>query len=95
MSVQAAPARIVEQTVIGGVLAKLALFSLMLAVGPIGTYFGMTWYITKDTNIAAIAAIVVANLVLVGYIMVAIAEDMQDQLQTQQAKEKLEVRKTQ
>jgi vacuolar ATPase assembly integral membrane protein VMA21 len=48
-----------------------------------------------DTNIAAIGAIVVANLVLVGYILVAINEDKQDQLQSEQAKEKLETRKTQ
>ncbi|KZO98000.1 hypothetical protein CALVIDRAFT_597006 [Calocera viscosa TUFC12733] len=94
MSIQAAPARITEQVVAGGVLAKLAFFSVMLALGPIGTFYGVKWYVTEDTNLAAIAAIVVANIILVGYILVAINEDKQDQLQTQQAKEKMETRKT-
>ncbi|KZT62916.1 hypothetical protein CALCODRAFT_513805 [Calocera cornea HHB12733] len=95
MSIQAASARIAEHTVIGGVLAKLALFSLMLALGPISTFYGVKWYITEDTNLAAIGAIVVANLILVAYILVAINEDKEDQRQLQQAKEKLETRKTQ
>ncbi|KAI8098685.1 vacuolar ATPase assembly integral membrane protein VMA21 [Halteromyces radiatus] len=60
------------------VIFKLLGFSALLFVGPIATY-----YYTVDTlfsgnsNYAAGAAALVANLVVIAYILVAMVEDMQ------------------
>ncbi|WWD22525.1 hypothetical protein CI109_107018 [Kwoniella shandongensis] len=75
------------------VLFKLILFTVLMAVVPIGTYFGTLkfngkWsfflslrttatsnYSHRSTTISAIAAIVAANIILVGYVVVAFRED--------------------
>ncbi|PVG03504.1 hypothetical protein CPB86DRAFT_748768 [Serendipita vermifera] len=78
MSEQVAAAKLSDQVEQGGVLAKLLTFSLLLAVVPISTFFGTQWYITPGNTIyPAIAAVVSANIILVGYVIVAIREDSQ------------------
>ncbi|WVQ62661.1 uncharacterized protein L199_000808 [Kwoniella botswanensis] len=60
------------ETVQPAVLYKLIIFAVLMAVAPIGTYFTVLTYFTKGNTIAsAIAAIIAANLVLIGYIVVA------------------------
>ncbi|CAG8630322.1 1088_t:CDS:2 [Acaulospora colombiana] len=70
MSEQVAAAKLSNQVEQGGVLAKLLAFSFLLAVVPISAYFGTQWYITP-------AAVLSANLILVGYVIVAVREDSQ------------------
>ncbi|OXG84280.1 vacuolar ATPase assembly integral membrane protein VMA21 [Cryptococcus neoformans Gb118] len=58
------------------VLYKLVLFALLMAVVPIATYFGTLNYLWDgSTTFAAISAIAAANLILVGYVVVAFRED--------------------
>lgn len=58
------------------VLYKLVLFALLMAVVPIGTYFSTLNYLWDgSTTFAAISAIAAANLILVGYVVVAFRED--------------------
>ncbi|WWC85839.1 uncharacterized protein L201_000706 [Kwoniella dendrophila CBS 6074] len=59
-------------TVQPAVLYKLIIFALAMAIAPIGTYFLVLNYFSKGNTIAsAISAIIAANIVLVGYIVVA------------------------
>ncbi|TPX55660.1 hypothetical protein PhCBS80983_g05145 [Powellomyces hirtus] len=63
----------------GAVLAKLILFSVLLFVLPIGTYFAtLDRLFGGNPNYSAIAAVVVANLVVVAYVVVAFLEDQGD-----------------
>ncbi|KAL0243785.1 hypothetical protein I308_105046 [Cryptococcus tetragattii IND107] len=58
------------------VLYKLVLFALLMAVVPIATYFGTLNRLWQgSTTWAAISAIAAANLILVGYVVVAFRED--------------------
>ncbi|KAG8761902.1 hypothetical protein FRC19_004865 [Serendipita sp. 401] len=76
MAEQAAASKISEQTAQGGVLAKLAIFSLSLAVLPVTAYFGTQWYLGSGNTIyPAISAVIIANIILVSYVIVAIRED--------------------
>nr|XP_018266713.1 uncharacterized protein I303_00688 [Kwoniella dejecticola CBS 10117]OBR88871.1 hypothetical protein I303_00688 [Kwoniella dejecticola CBS 10117] len=59
------------------VLYKLIIFAVAMAVVPIGTYYFVLSYTKGNTIASAIAAIITANLVLVGYIIVAWLEDSQ------------------
>ncbi|KAF8339208.1 uncharacterized protein EI90DRAFT_2877107, partial [Cantharellus anzutake] len=60
----------------GGALAKLLTFAISLAVVPICSYFMSLTYVWRgNANYAAITAIVMANVVLVSYIIVSILED--------------------
>ncbi|KIY46609.1 hypothetical protein FISHEDRAFT_5789, partial [Fistulina hepatica ATCC 64428] len=57
-------------------LVKLVIFSLVLGILPLVSYFGskvMLW--DGNSTYAAVTAIVAANLVLVAYIFSALAED--------------------
>lgn len=76
---------------------KLILFSILILVGPIATYFGtlnrlfngmdsvidLNWHPIIEltlsdlgnANYAAAASVIVANLVIFGYVIVAIIED--------------------
>lgn len=72
---------------------KLVVFAILMAVAPIGTYFGSLHYVWSGLSTrpidgswltvvgsstkAAISAVVAANIVLVGYVWVAFAEDAQ------------------
>ncbi|TDL29722.1 hypothetical protein BD410DRAFT_892966 [Rickenella mellea] len=76
MSAQVAPARVVDQAANGGVLIKLIIFSLSLAIVPISMYFGSLKYVWNgNSTYAAMSAIFAANIVLVSYIIVSILED--------------------
>ncbi|GAA5840317.1 hypothetical protein JCM3766R1_001456 [Sporobolomyces carnicolor] len=57
------------------VVWKLALFTLLMIIGPIGTYFLSLNYYFHDPTPSAISAALVANLVLVGFVVVAFLED--------------------
>ncbi|WVO23422.1 uncharacterized protein IAS62_004775 [Cryptococcus decagattii] len=58
------------------VLYKLVLFALLMAVVPIATYFGTLNHLWQgSTTPAAISAIAAANLILVGYVVLAFRED--------------------
>ncbi|RSH81456.1 vacuolar ATPase assembly integral membrane protein vma21 [Saitozyma podzolica] len=58
------------------VLYKLIIFALLMAIAPIGTYFSSLNYLWEgSTTLAAISAVVAANIVLVGYVVVAFRED--------------------
>ncbi|KAK8845575.1 hypothetical protein IAR55_006290 [Kwoniella newhampshirensis] len=56
------------------VLYKLIFFTVLMAVVPIATYFGsLRW--KGSTTYAAISAVLAANVILVGYVVVAFRED--------------------
>ncbi|EIW66581.1 hypothetical protein M231_02233 [Tremella mesenterica] len=60
------------------VLWKLILFAILMAVVPIGTYFSsLRFLFDGSTTFSAIAAIIAANIVLVGYVIIAFREDSQ------------------
>ncbi|GAA5944900.1 Vma21p [Sporobolomyces koalae] len=60
------------------VVWKLAIFTLMMIVGPIGTYFVTLHHYFHDPTKSAITAALVANLVLIGFVVVAFLEDQDD-----------------
>jgi len=76
MSNQAAIGKVTAEAAQGGVLIKLVIFSLSLAIVPITSYFASLKYIwSGNATFAAITAVFSANLVLVTYICVSIMED--------------------
>ncbi|WVQ76183.1 hypothetical protein IAR50_005843 [Cryptococcus sp. DSM 104548] len=65
------------ETVHPAVLGKLITFAVLMAVVPIGTYFGSLNYVWDgSTTFSAISAIVAANVILVGYVVLAFREDL-------------------
>ncbi|KIM29409.1 hypothetical protein M408DRAFT_328683 [Serendipita vermifera MAFF 305830] len=87
MAEQVAATKISEKAEEGGVLAKLMIFSLALGIAPITAYFGTQKYLTPDNSIyPAVAAVVVANIILFGYVIVAFREDAQAQKMAQTRK---------
>ncbi|KAK1926109.1 VMA21-like domain-containing protein, partial [Papiliotrema laurentii] len=59
------------------VLYKLVLFAILMAVVPIGTYFGtLSHLFNGNTTYSAISAVLAANVVLVGYVVVAFREEV-------------------
>ncbi|KAI9812425.1 MAG: vacuolar ATPase assembly integral membrane protein vma21 [Pycnora praestabilis] len=63
------------------VILKLLGFTFAMIVGPIGTYFATLHTIFKgNSTVAGAAAAVIANVVLVGYILVAMREDQSEAL---------------
>ncbi|KAI0069124.1 hypothetical protein BV25DRAFT_1986646 [Artomyces pyxidatus] len=88
MSAQIASAKVTEQAAQGGVLLKLILFSLSLGIVPLSSYFLSEKYIWNgNSNLAAITAVVAANIVLVAYIVLSMFEDNEDQQKAARAKE--------
>jgi len=76
MNEQAAMSKANADMVQGGVLVKLIIFSVTLGVLPIGSYFLSLEYLWKgNPTLAAITAIITANVVLVVYIITAVLED--------------------
>lgn len=66
-----------SQGVQPAVLWKLIIFSILMAVVPIGTYFSSLHYLFDgSTTYAGIAAVIAANTVLVGYVVLAFREDV-------------------
>ncbi|KAK6068702.1 vacuolar ATPase assembly integral membrane protein VMA21 [Seiridium cupressi] len=63
------------------VIVKLLAFTLAMIVVPIGSYFATvnTLFKGNSTYAGALAAIM-ANVVLIGYVVVAYTEDQSDQL---------------
>ncbi|KAL7267025.1 vacuolar ATPase assembly integral membrane protein vma21 [Rhizina undulata] len=60
----------------GAVLAKLLFFTLAMVVAPLGSYYLTLWTIFKGNNtFAGATAAIVANIVLVSYVIVAMRED--------------------
>ncbi|OAV89341.1 hypothetical protein, variant [Puccinia triticina 1-1 BBBD Race 1] len=61
-------------------IVKLGIASLAMAILPIGTYFGTLGRVFEESNTtaAAISAIVVTNLILIGFILAAVAESDPD-----------------
>ncbi|EJD01447.1 uncharacterized protein FOMMEDRAFT_88895 [Fomitiporia mediterranea MF3/22] len=61
-----------------GVLLRLIVFAISLAVVPLSTYYGTQRFVWKgDSTFAAISAVFVANVVLVAYIAISVYEDKQ------------------
>ncbi|KAI1188860.1 hypothetical protein F5B17DRAFT_393683 [Nemania serpens] len=71
------------------VILKLLAFTLAMVVIPIGSYFLTirTIFHGNSTYAGALAA-VLANVVLVGYIIVAMNEDQSDQLEAEKKQKK-------
>ncbi|KAK4185980.1 VMA21-like domain-containing protein [Podospora australis] len=76
------------------VIFKLLAFTLAMIVVPIGSYFATvdTLFKGNSTYAGALAAIM-ANAVLIGYIVVAMAEDQSDQLEGGSGKPKTDNKK--
>ncbi|KAI8815809.1 uncharacterized protein EV422DRAFT_572400 [Fimicolochytrium jonesii] len=64
----------------GAVIAKLVIFSFLLFFLPLATYFGtLNRLYNGNQNYSAISAVIVANLVVFAYVVVAFLEDHGDQ----------------
>ncbi|KAK4333705.1 Vacuolar ATPase assembly integral membrane protein VMA21 [Rhodotorula toruloides] len=63
------------------VVTKLAIFTLAMVLLPIGTYYLTRDFLFGPQNLTypAIAAVTVANLILVGFVYVAFREDQVEQ----------------
>ncbi|CAD6583446.1 MAG: hypothetical protein TREMPRED_003569, partial [Tremellales sp. Tagirdzhanova-0007] len=77
MSTRVASGKMAEgNTIQPSILYKLILFAILMAVAPIGTYFGSLRYVWNGSSTpSAISAVIAANIVLVGYVVVAFRED--------------------
>ncbi|KAH9938561.1 uncharacterized protein B0H18DRAFT_967781 [Fomitopsis serialis] len=77
MSGQVAAANVAGQAARqSGILVKLLIFAAALATAPISSYFLSKDYLWDgNTVLAAITAIVAANVVLVSYIVMSIREE--------------------
>ncbi|KAF5364245.1 hypothetical protein D9756_000733 [Leucocoprinus leucothites] len=79
MSEQAAVSQIQANTASKGVLAKLLFFSVSLGVIPLTSYYTSLKYISEgNSTVAAITAVVAANVVLIAYIITSLLEDSKD-----------------
>lgn len=71
------------------VIYKLLAFTFAMIVVPIGSYFvTVNTIFSGNSSLAGGLAAVVANVVLVGYIIVAMREDQSDILQPESKKDK-------
>ncbi|EJD48578.1 hypothetical protein AURDEDRAFT_162535 [Auricularia subglabra TFB-10046 SS5] len=76
MSEKVAPAQVAKQAEAGGALTKLLVFSVALAVVPVGSYFlSINYVYNGNATYAAITAVVAANLVFAAFIVAAVSED--------------------
>ncbi|KAI3640063.1 hypothetical protein MIR68_000941 [Amoeboaphelidium protococcarum] len=65
-----------QSRVSGSVFAKLILFTALMLIAPLGTYFYTTKYMFGgNTTYGAIAAVAVTNIVMIGYVILAYSED--------------------
>ncbi|KAI5927637.1 VMA21-like domain-containing protein [Camillea tinctor] len=66
------------------VILKLLAFTLAMVVVPIGSYFATVHTLFKgNSTYAGALAAIMANVVLVGYVVVAMSEDQTEQLEAQ------------
>ncbi|KAF5023150.1 hypothetical protein F66182_4783 [Fusarium sp. NRRL 66182] len=71
------------------VIYKLLAFTFAMIVIPIGSYFlTVNTVFSGNSSLAGGLAAVVANVVLVGYIIVAMKEDQSEQLKPESKKDK-------
>ncbi|TVY84993.1 Vacuolar ATPase assembly integral membrane protein VMA21 [Lachnellula suecica] len=71
------------------VIYKLLGFTLAMIAGPIGTYFvTLNLLFGGNTTYAGALAAIMANVVLVGYIIVAFKEDQSDALEAAEKERK-------
>ncbi|ONH66418.1 Vacuolar ATPase assembly integral membrane protein VMA21 [Cyberlindnera fabianii] len=68
------------------VLKKLIVFTIAMVFGPLVTFFGTQWLFGRNDLVSGGLAALVANVVLVGYLIVAFTED----LPVEHTKEKLD-----
>ncbi|GAA6002305.1 hypothetical protein JCM10207_001055 [Rhodosporidiobolus poonsookiae] len=74
---------------LGSVLTKLVIFSIAMVIAPIGTYYLSRDYLfDSNPTYSAIAAVVVANAILVMFIYIAFKEDQEDYREEQEKKKK-------
>jgi hypothetical protein len=77
----------IRPAVPGSVIAKLLLFTFLLVTVPITTYFISIDALFKgNSTYAGASAAIMANVVLIGYIIVAIQEDQSDQKEAAEKK---------
>ncbi|KAJ3758514.1 hypothetical protein EV360DRAFT_83011 [Lentinula raphanica] len=75
---QAAIGKLNTNAASNGTLFKLVIFSLSLGIIPLTSYYGSLFYLWNgNSTLAAITAIVAANLVLIAYIVLSVLEDKQ------------------
>jgi hypothetical protein len=61
------------------VMLKLVLFSLIMIIGPISTYFISLWYFFGgNTTYSAIAAVALTNIIMFVFVIVAYFDDVED-----------------
>ncbi|KAM0198023.1 hypothetical protein ACHAPA_001697 [Fusarium lateritium] len=70
------------------VIYKLLAFTFAMIVVPIGSYFVTVNTIFSNSSLAGGLAALMANVVLVGYIVVAMKEDQSDTLNPESKKDK-------
>ncbi|KAH7270384.1 uncharacterized protein BKA55DRAFT_44549 [Fusarium redolens] len=70
------------------VIYKLLAFTFAMIVVPIGSYFLSVNAIFRNSSLAGGLAAVLANVVLVGYIIVAMKEDQSDKQKPESKKDK-------
>ena len=81
----------VRPAVPASVIAKLLFFTVALVTVPLGSYFLTVKTIFKgNSTYAGALAAIMANVVLVGYLIVAIQEDQSDQKQDDKREDKKE-----
>ncbi|KAI0447323.1 hypothetical protein F4803DRAFT_546221 [Xylaria telfairii] len=73
------------------VIIKLLAFTLAMVVIPIGSYFlSVNTVFGGNSTYAGALAAILANVVLVGYVVVAMNEDQSDQLEAEKKKKQKE-----
>ncbi|KAJ4396903.1 vacuolar ATPase assembly integral membrane protein vma21 [Gnomoniopsis smithogilvyi] len=69
------------------VILKLLAFTFAMIVVPIGSYFATVHTVFKgNSTFAGATAAIMANVVLIGYVVVAMREDQSDQAQDKEGK---------
>jgi hypothetical protein len=72
----------IRPAVASSVIAKLLFFTLLLVTVPLGSYFiSIRTFFNGNATYAGALAALMANVVLLGYLVVAIQEDQGDQLE--------------
>jgi len=73
------------------VIAKLLFFTIALVTVPLGSYFlSVKTIFNGNSTYAGALAAVMANVVLMGYLVVAIQEDQSDQIEDAKKRDKKE-----